>query len=112
MPDTVMIDGKEWDLTGLPRHMVEDLPQTVELTTERRRTIDQLRNGCTVRTDRRGRMFEVTKQTVQLERDGVPLTRGDARGWRRGEAEGFKPTRLTQPEPSDEVIDVEAEECA
>lgn len=116
MTDTVTIDGREWSLEGLPRHMVEDLPLTVELTVERPTKLEDVRNGDTVKVrGRERRVYVVNKHTVQLERDGVPLTRGDQRGWSAGEREGWRPWPVkADPVTSDipgQIIDAEAIEC-
>lgn len=69
-----LADG--WDMDGIPAHLVEDVPQTVPLTTYRL-----------------GR--EPLVEQVALERDGkVLLLKDRVPGWVPGEADGWTPTRF------------------
>lgn len=108
MPDTVMIDGQEWSLEGLPRHMYEHLPLTVEVVTEVPMKFgvpypeDQVRLGVS------GFPVATEKTTVQLERDGKPLTFADqARGWTAGEREGWKPWPVAIAEQAGDELEGE-----
>jgi hypothetical protein len=77
--DSIIIDGKRWSTDGLPAHMLRSLPATAEVTVDQP-VYDE------------GRIIGSTPSTytVQLERDGVPLTRGDrAPSWETGERDGW-----------------------
>lgn len=81
-----------WKTDGLPAHMVASLPHTAEVKVRDRTGVHWISHH------------------VQLERDGVPLKKSDVRGWFAGEAEGWRPTPIKAQPPSEEIIDIEAEE--
>lgn len=81
--DSIKIGDREWSLDGLPEHMVSSVPHTCEVIVEQ--PIYDPEHGRIIGTN------PVT-HTVQLERDGKPLTRADrAPAWQAGVAEGWLP---------------------
>lgn len=71
---------------GLPRHMIESIPHTVEVTVKQPKYAI-IGGERKLRLDARPDVY-----TVQLERDGVPLTKGMLTpGWTAGEREGWSP---------------------
>lgn len=70
---------------GLPRHMVESVPHTVEVIVHQQQPTD-VGGEQKIMLDAAPRSY-----TVQLERDGVPLTKGDLpQRWVPGEKEGWR----------------------
>lgn len=83
MSDSIFIGGKEWSLDGLPEHMIRSVPHTCQVIVEQ--PIYDPERGLVIGTN-------PVAHTVQLERDGEPLTIADKfPSWRAGDADGWLP---------------------
>lgn len=102
----MLIDGEEWDLTGLPRHMLRDIPATVTVSVTQVRTViatdaAHLRAGMTTYRGPVEQDFDVV-----LERDGVELSMADsAEAWTRGERGDWRWGTSRAPHPDDLLFD-------
>lgn len=77
-----------WSVDGLPGHLVDDVPLTVEVVVLRH--AHKMMDGEWRSWREPTGPIPATTHTVQLERDGVPLTRKDKLpGWAAGEREGW-----------------------
>lgn len=98
---------------GLPPHMVESVPLTVEVTVQYPPESEVWING--ERHEMLDGIGRVETHRLQLERGGRPLTMADRKGWAAGEVEGWRawsgPKHESPPGvPQWDVIDIEAEE--
>jgi hypothetical protein len=81
--DAASMMGQGWKTDGLPRHMI---PHTCEVAVLQRKMFKDPRTGeLKIMMD-----APPVVHTVQLERDGVPLTKADTAGWIAGEKDGWK----------------------
>lgn len=96
---------------GLPAHMLESIPVTIEVTVEyaSRPAVGRMSNGEPVLLS--GLPPRIETHQVQLERGGKSLTVADRRGWTTGERGGWR-ARPSVPEQASEdaVIDVDGEQ--